>query len=87
MEEMRRVITYFEYRATWWEDRASLRSSIPPEIVEGLSAYAHRQALILRHRATLFERLWSSSDPPTRLGTNWTARTVDSTDDDNSDAD
>ena len=86
-EEMRRVITYFEYHATWWENRASIRSGIPPDIVEGLSAYAHRQASILRQRATLFAQLWSSSDPPSHLGINWTARTVDSTDDDDSGAD
>jgi hypothetical protein len=58
-EEMRRVLVFLEHNALQWENRATARQDDSPELAEGLQAYAHRQAGILRSRANLFAVLWS----------------------------
>ena len=50
-EEMRRVVTYFEFKALEWEEWAKLRMQGNPSILNGVSAYAHKQAYILREMA------------------------------------
>ena len=43
-EEMRRVIAYHEWKATWWKNRNFQHSD--PAIASGFSGYAHKQAAI-----------------------------------------
>lgn len=43
-EEMRRVIAWFEWKATWWTEQASRRGNAKPTILGGISAYAYKQA-------------------------------------------
>jgi len=87
-EEMRRILAYCEFRALWWENRASMHPDVPADVHEGLYGYAHEQASILRQWAKLFALQWNTPNPKhNHLSTNWTARTVDSTDDEGSDVD
>lgn len=45
-EEMWRVIVYHGWKAAWWEDRSSLRNNDDSTILDGVSGYAHKQAVI-----------------------------------------
>jgi hypothetical protein len=61
-EEMRRVLAFLEWRADWWINRGSSMamacsgSSAP--YIEGLFAYAARQAKIQRALAGRFKEMW-----------------------------
>jgi len=57
-EEMRRVIAWFEWKATWWEEQAARRTDCSPEILAGVSAYAYKQADLIRHMARRFAEDW-----------------------------
>lgn len=43
-EEMRRVITYHEWKAEWWRSRAMRRSGLDAATLQGVAAYAEKQA-------------------------------------------
>jgi hypothetical protein len=58
-EEMRRVIAYSKWRATWWEDRIHARPGLTLDLQEGLRAYAVRQSSIHQGRGTLLEKRWA----------------------------
>ncbi|KAG2139069.1 hypothetical protein DEU56DRAFT_755762 [Suillus clintonianus] len=45
-EEMRRVCTFFDWHAAWWRDQASRRIGLEGAELEGLEAYAKRQAAL-----------------------------------------
>lgn len=57
-EEMRRVLAWFEWRATWWENLLSIRQDGDPDIVDGLSAYAFKQAHLAHHMAARCAADW-----------------------------
>lgn len=57
-EEMRRVIAWFEWKATWWEEQAARRTDCSPEILAGVSAYAHKQADLICRMARRFAEDW-----------------------------
>ncbi|KAF8333820.1 hypothetical protein F5887DRAFT_892938 [Amanita rubescens] len=57
-EEMRRVLAFFQWKASWWLDQASHRETIDPSVKCGLSAYAHKQAAICLRMATRFALYW-----------------------------
>jgi len=57
-EEMRRVLTYLEFKAVEWEERANGRTHGHPSILHGVSAYAHKQAHIARRMATRCATDW-----------------------------
>ena len=57
-EEMRRVLAWFEWRVSWWENLASIRQDGNPEILDGSSAYAFKQANIARHMAARCAAAW-----------------------------
>lgn len=44
VEEMRRVREYGRWKAEWWIGLLSKRSSVDPELREGITAYAHEHA-------------------------------------------
>ncbi|PPQ76961.1 hypothetical protein CVT24_009371 [Panaeolus cyanescens] len=50
-EEMRRVLAWFEYRASQWEKVANLRTAGDASVLNGVMAYAHKQAYICRRMA------------------------------------
>jgi len=57
-EEMRRVIAWFEWKATWWEEQAARRTDCGPEILAGVLAYAYKQADLIRRMARRFAEDW-----------------------------
>ncbi|OJT11755.1 hypothetical protein TRAPUB_11697 [Trametes pubescens] len=45
LEEMRRVLEYCRWKATWWRSQADRRGTlVPPPVLRGLRAYADKQA-------------------------------------------
>lgn len=60
-EEMRRVLETFKYQANWWENQNGRRTGISSEVIEGLSAYACKQASLRRALHSSFFSLWSNA--------------------------
>lgn len=58
IEEMRRTIEFFDWKARWWIDRASLRTGVSVALQSGLHGYAHKQAAVYRGLAHSFARKW-----------------------------
>lgn len=57
-EEMRRVLEFLEWRASWWEQRSERRTVTDRGVSEGLRAYGLRQAALQRALATDFSLTW-----------------------------
>jgi hypothetical protein len=60
-EEMRRVLAFLEWKAAWWMEREEKHLDVSPDIADGISAYAAKQAHINRALADCFKRRWSSA--------------------------
>ncbi|KDR76587.1 hypothetical protein GALMADRAFT_67342 [Galerina marginata CBS 339.88] len=45
-EEMRRVLAFFEWKASWWLEQGNRRRNLESSVESGLIAYAHKQANI-----------------------------------------
>jgi hypothetical protein len=45
-EEMRRVIAYHEWKASWWQSQAARRSEGDDAMLHGIAAYAKKQAYL-----------------------------------------
>lgn len=72
IEEMRRVIKYLDWKASWWRDQATLRSSTArPDIISGLHAYAERQADLMVLMAKSFASSWYSILDASHLPIDW----------------
>lgn len=52
LEEMRRVVVFFTWRAVWWCDQAGRREGISVRLDRGLAIYARRQAAVFEGLAT-----------------------------------
>lgn len=64
---MRRTIEFCNYQASWWDAHADLRLGVNAALMEGIHAYAIRQATTQRLRAAKFVQLrvnGSSSQAP-----------------------
>lgn len=59
LEEMRRVLAFMEWHASWWEGQSARWSGLDAAESEGMAAYAYRQASIRRSMATLFRKNWA----------------------------
>lgn len=57
-EEMRRVLAFFEYKATWWTGQRARRSDEGVALQQGVAAYADKQADIYRRLAKKFASQW-----------------------------
>jgi hypothetical protein len=58
VEEMRRVLCYFDWKACWWESQAQARPDVHQDIASGLVAYAAKQADVMRGLAVHFAAMW-----------------------------
>lgn len=58
VEEMRRVLAYFECRASWWRDNARRRADVSLPLSLGLQAYAEKQAAVLDTLRLRFASMW-----------------------------
>lgn len=52
LEEMRRVVAFFTWRAAWWSDQVGRREGISVRLDHGLAIYARRQAAVFEGLAT-----------------------------------
>ena len=57
-EEMRRVVGYLDWKASWWHAQGSRRDDLRADITDGLTAYAHRQGDLMHKLAENFAALW-----------------------------
>lgn len=69
---MRRTLVSLRHEARCWETRAEVKICAAPEVSAGLSAYAHRQALVHYGLADKFEQRWRTGivEEPTSDGDN-----------------
>lgn len=58
VEEMRRTITFLEWRAGWWRSQAHRRVDVPEHLHIGLIAYAERQAALFECVAVGHAKHW-----------------------------
>lgn len=56
--EMGRSLTFLEWKASQWQDRASQRVEVTKDIFRGLVAYGCKQAAVYRHMGRLFFARW-----------------------------
>ncbi|KAL1937896.1 hypothetical protein VTO73DRAFT_12789 [Trametes versicolor] len=80
IEEMRRVLAFFEYESDWWlgivDRRAKfpLRIPTPFDIIDGVCAYAYRQAETRRALVVKLARLWLPRLREYAIETDWTSQ-------------
>jgi hypothetical protein len=58
VEEMRRTLAFFEWKARWWRNRTCLRLTESDDLRHGIDAYAEKQAALLDRRATNYAQHW-----------------------------
>jgi hypothetical protein len=63
VEEMRRVLEFLEWKASWWDEQETRRTDIAPDLSEGLQAYAVDQARFQRSLAASFRIMWKTPLP------------------------
>ena len=61
---MRRVRKTLEWRAAWWEDLRKGWEGLDDAMMEGVDAYASRQANVQHMLHTRFSRLWDKPMVP-----------------------
>ena len=75
VEEMRRTLLYFSWKASEWErladERANSDKPPPAATLQGLRAYAYRHAAMYRSMVKVFVSDWHSCLQPRGLGTDW----------------
>ena len=57
-EEMRRVLAFLEWKASWWDRQRKAQLNVSGDVLEGAHAYAAKQAHVNRALATSFEARW-----------------------------
>ena len=75
-EEMRHVITYFDWKAKWWISQKSCHPNATNDVCNGIAAYAEKQAEICRHFAMSFAGQWYSHLVSNNLPADWPASYV-----------
>jgi len=60
MEEMRRVLTFLEWKAAWWDGQQEAPLNVSHGVLEGAQAYAAKQAHVNRALAASFRTRWSA---------------------------
>ncbi len=58
LEEMRRVIAWFQWRAGWWREQGCRRSQVDAALQRGLAAYAEKQAAVFEGLAQVCASYW-----------------------------
>jgi hypothetical protein len=76
VEEMRRVISFLDWKSSWWTKQAVARSGLFPDIADGLIAYAAKQVHLNRSLAAAFAIQWHPLLLSNRLAIEWPASYV-----------
>jgi hypothetical protein len=58
VEEMRRVLQFLRWKERWWKDQGEQRRDARSDVLEGLKAYAGKQASIMGQLARRFADEW-----------------------------
>ena len=58
VEEMRRVIDYFDWKTHWWSEQGKARTDLDIDIADGIKAYAAKQGYINQQLASSFASKW-----------------------------
>jgi hypothetical protein len=67
-EEMWHVLVFLEWKAVWWTKEGGRDRDVGPDIVDGIRAYAAKQANINRALACSFKMRWESSGRDRKQG-------------------
>ena len=74
-EEMRRVVTFLEWRSSNWLAKAGIREgNAVSDVQSGLDVYARKQAAIYHDLAVSFARLWRPTLMSYDLQHSWVTR-------------
>lgn len=57
---MRRVLQFCAWKARWWQDQITERSTNDPLLTAGLSAYANQQAAMEEEIALTWKSKWAA---------------------------
>lgn len=57
-EEMRRVLTYFDWKAAWWRSQGPRYTAVNLDIRSGLCAYAEKQCAMYKQLALKYREHW-----------------------------
>ena len=72
-EEMRRIITFLEWKSTWWAGKVGSRlGSITTDIQHGVDSYARRQSSIYHELAVTLGKQWIPCLVALKLDISWT---------------
>ncbi len=66
-EEMRRVQVSLTQKVDWWEERCGGWQPPTPQFLEGIAAYADKQAALIRRLVMSFSMLWGAQGDLTRM--------------------
>jgi hypothetical protein len=58
VEEMRQVLHFLKWKQRWWRDQGEQRKDARSDVLEGLRAYAEKQAGILGQLEKRFAKEW-----------------------------
>jgi hypothetical protein len=75
-EEMRRVIAFLDWKASWWRAQGSHRDDVRADIQDGLLAYSHRQGDLMQRLAETFAVLWYPLLTGAGLNAEWSAHYI-----------
>jgi hypothetical protein len=70
-EEMRRVIAFLDWKATWWRAQGPRRTDVRDDIKDGLVAYAQRQGDLMQKLAESFAAQWYPTLAEANLSIEW----------------
>lgn len=73
VEEMRRVISFLDWKARWWTQQGNARSGLPDDLADGVAAYAAKQAHVNGALATSFASKWYGTLIENDLPVEWPA--------------
>ena len=71
MEEMRRIVEFLLWKASWWREQKNARREVPDDLADGLAAYAAKQEDVNRSLATSFAVKWHPLLVSNNLSVNW----------------
>lgn len=57
-EEMRRTISFLDWKGNWWADVACSRPDAPLPVEQGMAAYAAKQCAVYHSLAMSFAKQW-----------------------------
>jgi hypothetical protein len=72
-EEMRRVITYHEWKAQWWRSQAARRTDADETKLHGVAAYAQKQAYFSEQLARQCAVVWLTALKAKGISPEWEA--------------